>query len=623
MIRLPVILLLLTLAGATSQATDLTFGKIISPAAGQKLAADSPIAFIFEVKNINILPADMYSVYAKITDKSNGTIVFADTVTGRDIAPGATQSLTMPKQWLSTEGNFTAEIKISYSQDIYVTNNTVLIELSVAPCCFGFDKWRRGSAINIIQNLNIFPNGEQLQRMRPGDVIAISSIVEDYDMLQQTCVCVVNGDSLKTTKYIGPYQDNIEYEWTLSGPGKLIQPDISTKSAILYEIPLCDTSPAMIQCVIRNSANSSKADDESISGGVILHFRIGPNLPPVNKRDIGNARFLSVIPTIDSLKKKDDEILKSIVASKCEPQPPEWLQKTPITVGDIKTKASDLTCPDYLILLYAAGDDIDSLNWNCRPDSNDFCPASNAVKGQLQPDALRYTWRLAGGKGTFPLGNTGQCVAFWRSKDTALIECEISDSRGQYTDEKIIRKIHIGKSRNPKAYIGIGDISYTKLFINWGDYQQLEETALLANEYYTNAGYQTEFDATAVTNPNQSIRRALLDPCVQAVWIVGHGTDEDSQYKGTIELSDGNNFMPFHISKAANDAFNCAKHPFLRELVLMGCYSALAKWSNKLFSARVYGFSGALINARWFIHESYNWEKEQHFPPAPHDLRMP
>ncbi len=622
--RTLVILLIIPFCLVKVYATDLTFGEIISPADGQKLNANQFLSITFQVKNINVLPANSYMVIAVITSKTDNKKVYESSVSGADIVPGTTQTLSMPQQWLMEFGTFSLELHIAFAQDINPANNNKIIELAVSPCCFGIERWRRGPAPMIFRNLNIFPKGEQLQRMRPGDLIAVSAYVQDFDMLEQNCVCVVNGDSLRTTRFAGPYQDQISYTWSLSGPGKLIQPEGNERSAVLYEIPLCDTSPAIIQCTVANTTNSDKAADEIMKGGVMFHFSVAPNLLPANSRDIGNARFLSVIPTIDTFKAGNDELLEPSAKTSCTPDSPQWLQSAPLSANSIQSKSSDLTCPDYLALLYVTADDFDSLLWRCDASENDACRTSRSPITHIQSDALQYDWSLVGGSGVFPLGYTGQCVVFWRAKnDTALVQCRITDSRLQYKDEQIILTKHVGKAKNPKAYIGVGNISYSKLGINFGDNKQLEDAALLADKSYSKVGYDVDFDAYAALVPNQSVQRALRDPCTQAVWIVGHGTNEDSQFKGTIELSDEKSFTPYIITKAAKDAFTCNKHPFLRELVLMGCYSGLAKWGNATFSSRIYGFPGQLWNARWFMHEVYNWEQDQHFPPEAHDLRVP
>lgn len=607
-----------------AKATDLTFGQVFSPVNGTTYKPGETIDISFEVKNINVLTAESYYCTATISPKSGGSPVFSSTQEAVNLLPNATKTITMPQTWLTVTGNYSIELKIFFGDDINLTNNTFSYDLTVAQCCLSKSLWRKGNAMTIVKNLSVFPSGEQLQRMRPGDLIAISSYVEDADNLIQQCLCISGNDTLISEKSFGPYADKVGYTWTLNGPGKLIEPEGNEDNTILYEIPLCDTNPVEIQCRVRNTGAGGKAADEDLLGTVSFKFNVGIKLAadPNSDNDIGNARFFSVIPQIVPFSPKSNEIIEEIKQSDCVATPPIWLDLTPVTsVLTIKEKTSDITCPDYLTLLSAEYVDMDSVITACTTNEGVQCPVVEPPKGEKQSDVIRYTWRLKSGKGTFPLGNQGASVAFLRSKsEDAEIECEIIDSRTQFADNQTI---HISaktvRQRKPKAYIGVGNIAYEALWINWGDNAQLLDAALIAQQWYEKAGYEVEFDPYAT---RQSATKILENSCIQAFWIIGHGANESGR-AGIVEMSDEKDFVPNDISNASKRKFECAVHPFVREAVLMGCYSARGRWGSKFFSARVHGFPGALINARWFFHEVLNWEKDKHFPPEAHDLRIP
>ncbi|MFN8360356.1 MAG: hypothetical protein U0264_10625 [Candidatus Kapaibacterium sp.] len=626
-LRIIVAAFLCTCTGVLLQevhATDLTFGTISIPEAGKLYKPGESLACRFEVKNINILPAASYSCTAKITPKSGGSQVYLSTQTGSNLQPGATAVITMPEPWTTTTGNYNLELKIFFSEDINTTNNTVTIDLTVAQCCLSGSEWHKGPSMNIIKNLSSFPAGEQLQRMRPGDLIALSAYITDADILVQKCLCITGTDTAVSQTPYGPYADNVSYVWSIQGPGKLIEPDGNERSSVLYELPLCDTNPVRIECRVRNDASTTKMRDEELLATAVIHFTVGARLPddPGSSNDIGNARFLGVELQITPFVKPSDEIIETVNKSQCTPQPPQWLEKSPLAGGfDIRQKTSTVTCPDYAVLLFAERNDLDSMITSCNAFESQPCPVAENPKGSLQSDAVHYTWKIKSGKGLFPLGNEGACVVFVRSKsENAVIECEITDSKTQFKDVQTVQlSANAVRQRSPRAYVGVGNIAYEKFWINWGDYAQLLDAALQAKTWYETVGYEVEFESYAT---RASAAKILENPCYQAFWIVGHGASESGR-AGVIEMSDDRDFTPNNITTASNRAFNCPKHPFVREAVLMGCYSGRGSWGSRFFSARVYGFQGALINARWLIHEVLNWEKDKHFPPIPHDLRVP
>jgi len=291
-----------------------------------------------------------------------------------------------------------------------------MIDLTVAQCCLSNSEWHKGPSMNIIKNLSTFPTGEQLQRMRPGDLIALSSYVTDADILVQKCICINGSDTSVSQTPYGPYADKVHYSWTLQGPGKLIEPSGSERSSALYEIPLCDTNPVRIECRVRNDATNAKALDEELLATVVIHFTVGARLPddPGSSNDIGNARFLGVEMQITPFIKPGNEIIETLTKSQCTPQPPQWLEKSPLAAGyDIQQKTSDITCPDYVVLLYAERNDLDSMITSCNALESQTCPVAENPKGSLQSDAVSYTWKVKSGKGVFPLGNQGACVVFY------------------------------------------------------------------------------------------------------------------------------------------------------------------------------------------------------------------
>lgn len=603
--------------------TDLTFGTIISPIAGNSYKSNENLSFSFEVKNINILPAELYSCSASIVPKGGGTAVYISSQEATNLQPGATRTITMPQQWLTVAGNYTVLLSIAFSEDINVANNIMVFDISIAQCCLSDSRWSKGNALTIVRNLSLFPSGEQLQKMRPGDLIGISCYVQDADNLIQRCMCINGNDTLISEKSFGPYADNVVYVWSLTGAGKLIEGEGSEKNSILYEIPLCDTNPVTIECRVRNP-NNIKAVDEELVGSVLLRFSLSARIPddPSSDNEIGNARSFLVTPQIAPFSPHSNEVIETIQQTDCVPAVPQWYDYSPITQQlAIRQKTSDITCPDYLVILSAEYVDYDSVVTACSAQEGQLCPVADAPFGKKYPDALHYVWKIKSGKGAFPLGNEGASVVFQRSKsEDAEIECEITDSKGQYADKQtIIINAKTVRQRNPKAYIGVGNISYDALGIDWGDNAQLLDAALVAQKWYETVGYEVEFDPYAT---RASASKVLENSCIQAFWIVGHGSNESGR-KGVIDMTDGKDFMVNDVAAASRRKFQCPKHPFVREAILMGCYSARANWASAFFSSRVHGFQGALFNARWLIHEVLNWEKDKHYPPSPHDLRVP
>ncbi|MBI4602846.1 MAG: hypothetical protein HY721_12890 [Planctomycetes bacterium] len=474
-------------------------------------------------------------------------------------------------------------------------------------------EWRRGPAIQLVSGLDYWPEGFKLTKMRPGDVIAVSAYAEDLDFLLHKCADCSEGKSVYTKKW-GPYADKVRYDWRLldEDPGRLIQSENSERNMVLYQIPLCGwkepdpTQSATVVLEIANDASSLKAADDPILG-LSITFNM--------KKDCSEIPgWIKVsVATTEGLLPGDEEV-PEVQLGACLPEIfGDYL--TPIVSSPVSFLDAPDLCPNYLTLLSVEGADQDEMDLRC-VEPLSFCSAD--ARKFPTGDPIRYEWSSSSGGGAFPLGNKGPVVAFWRSRSKdADVSCKLTDSGTQLSDPQVTsEEKRIFKAKRPKAFVGIGDASH------WtGRIIDLERAAEKAKEKYEAAGYEVEHNPTATIG---AVKSAIGTSCYQALWITGHGAE------GRIFLAESSpdeNVLDSEIfGFASRTAWECFQHPFLREMVFLGCNTYSANWTDKLVCGRVYSFHYTLyasLPGQIIGRNPYIWETKHHWPHPPHDLSRP
>ncbi|MDI6809777.1 MAG: SdrD B-like domain-containing protein [Candidatus Eisenbacteria bacterium] len=477
------------------------------------------------------------------------------------------------------------------------------------PCDLAY-KWRKGPPIQVIRDFQYWPPDDTLRHMRPGDVIGISLIGEDYDFLVQKCVDC-RGDSV--VKKWGPYSDLLEYEWKLTGPGTLIKPSgLIEATAVMYQIPICDwqdeyeVKVALIDLSIKNQSAGAKALDDSLYAGRLVVSMIKDCTSPLP----GGIR---VLIGKGSGSPKEPEQIEEFELGTCLPQQPIWERRDPISAADILVDEAPNLCPDYLTLLSVLAADVDSVSLSC-VDYEPYCVPESATILPLDP--LRYTWSLEEGKGSFPLGTAGATVVFRRSRSAgAKVRCTIRDSQTQFIDYEVIKDINITKAKPPQAFVGVGDIQAKPGGIPTGiPLWSLRDAAEEAEKKYASAGYAVTVSLEATQD---KVKEVVQNSCYQALWITGHG------WGGSIDLSGGKGFGPAAVDEWSFEKWGCYHSPFIREMVLLGCKTYTHKWKSRFVCALLHTFNHLLIAAEaagLIGLDPYTWEVTEHFPPPAHNL---
>ncbi len=493
-------------------------------------------------------------------------------------------------------------------------------------------EWRKGPAISApTTNLRYWPQDQDLQKMRPGDVIGISMEATDADYLVQRCTDCKRGETLKKW---GPYADRVIYTWRLDGKGRLIESDNSEKNRVMYQIPICGWDPkqqgqsATVSLHIGNDPKFGKAADDPVIG-----FSITFNM----RKDSGAELpgWIKVSVEVTDGKQNEDEKIVERQKGTCLPQKPTWLYWDSISTEGVSIKDAPDLCPNYLTLLSVEATDTDMVKLECR-DTNPECMMKyDYLKAR---DVTRYEWFPYSTKGTlppgsnswrdpkvvasyFPLGNKGPVVAFRRSRSLDVdVVCVVTDSLTQAEDGPKREYKSVIRARRPKAFVGIGDDDDTILALFDVKIIDLQRAAEKAKEKYEAAGYEVEHNPSATMSELQS---AIKTSCYQALWITGHGAEGFIFMK---KPPQSNGFGAYNLGELSNKGWGCEQEPFARELVLLGCNTFDKDWVNYLVRGRVYSFDrylvgniiGQILNRNPFV-----WEKNEHQPPAPHNLSAP
>lgn len=597
--------------------TDLKVGTLFSP--GLIVSMGSSTDVKYEIQNINVLTADSYTGSVKIKNNGTGVIDFSYLGEYADLAPYTNRTITLPIQWTpASVGKYTVTVTIEFAEDIDLSNNTkdIIIDVVSAECITGYE-WNEGIGFTIRRGLTLFPDEKGLNgKMKPGDAIGIYCIVEDLDDLIAHCKCGEETNS----KIMSAFNDEVEYEWTLTGEGTLFQPAAGAKNAIFYKIPVCpkkatgkeETITEEILLTVKNKATGLKPD-KPITGKVTLTITYCPEryFPASGDAD-WDPTAMKITAQIQKLEPGESIEYTESLLGNCESKDPVSDKYTPISiVNQITETIADKVCPDYAVILSASAIDEDQVILECAPKIESQTCKTKSNKTVIVKDNLSYTWFLQSGKGDFPLGNTGSSVMFRKSQsEDAVIMCEIKNEFSLAEDPVVKLSYKVTKAKKPKAFVGLGDDEdtgdFVKLYhqivhgaddIYGGRSSGFHAVAESMAKAYEKAGYDVTFaEITSVGYLNI----ILEDPCYQAFCMVSHGVGGDVLLSGN-PGSGPNSIDEYTGFMAANhnQAFwGCRRNPSIRDVQLLACNALDSPWDNAFnCNARIHGYKETKILA--------------------------
>ena len=481
-------------------------------------------------------------------------------------------------------------------------------------------EWRRGPPITITKPLDYWPTDAMLEKMRPGDVIALTILAEDSDWLVQRCKDCGTEVQGEVQRKWGPYPDRVKYDWRLlsDDPGELILPPGLVANTVFYRIPLCGwkdpiaSQTATVTVEVKNDPDGKKVVDPPILGTSISFNMV---------MDCSSTPGWIKVKVVKSDGTPGtEEVVTEHTTGTCIPQSPAWQPLSPISYSEIAIKEPPDLCPDYVLLLSVDASDEDEAELKCL-DPSPLC----AVKKELitTGDLIRYSWSLVSGSGEFPLGTSGPVVAFRRSRSqNAVVRCNlIEDSGTQATDPPQQTNTRTNfKAKKAKAFVAVGDAEtwYGARIID------LERAAQTATAEYEAAGYEVEENLSANIN---DVTNALKTACYQAMWVGGHGQQVSGH--GNVYLNTppaGNAFNQSSIGATSRITWSCFQHPFIRDLVIMGCNTYDADWVTRLVCGQAFSFNYTMVGnivGQVLGRNPYIWERDNHSPPSPHNLSAP
>ncbi len=566
-----------------SNATDLLFGNILRPFSFED--AGQEIDIKFEVINNNILPAFSYSISFEIFNEFNQLVYLSEMTVNTPLQPFTTITLTMPDTWVTVPGNYNMEGVIVFFDDINPFNNVTNFGFSVASvsCVAGLN-WHKFKSLEVVEELQTFPfTPDNPEEARPGDVIAISCLVEDEDVIQGSCFCEEN----ENRKNYGPYKDKVVYEWSTEAvpnwkklKGELIKADVPDGNSAMYQLPLkLGKGSHRIRILVEAKNKGQKADDDPIIGYVDISVRVvGNHLPWIVTIFEGTWNY------------HDDQNPEELMIEGCIPENFEIKDTSdPSTTSSVSFKVVENFCPDYVTILSVEAQDFLLAGLKCVPDSDTYCTegVEDSTDFAFQ-DKLDYEWKLLSGKGAFPLGYKGRAVVFHKSvSEDAQIRVTITDLEG--SSPPLILQLLVSKAEKPRAFVGVGNNAYVvkeKLFKgNFGYWPGITIAAEYMKEAYEKAGYEVEY--TRITNL-ALVQTVLALPCYQAVSLSGHGVG------GIMPFTSGESvwFTPNLIINESLKNWGSVKHPFLRDIILLGCESSLMEgdFLKAMVDGQFFGF---------------------------------
>ena len=111
------------LCAVHARSTDLTVTKLVLPPPTVTLG--TPALIVFNVANINVLPALEYTIAVAVTHKTSGNVVFNEVVAGIPIQPNTEVEHRTEQVWNAlVAGTYDVSLSINFADDINTSNNT-------------------------------------------------------------------------------------------------------------------------------------------------------------------------------------------------------------------------------------------------------------------------------------------------------------------------------------------------------------------------------------------------------------------------------------------------------------------------------------------------------------------
>lgn len=472
-------------------------------------------------------------------------------------------------------------------------------------------KWCPGPAIKLLSS-GYYPSSDEiLKQFRPGDLIGLSVLANDLDILVQHCLCP---EGLEVKQH-PPTPDQLVYNWELknfeNGKGSLVMHSGSESNSVLYQLPFCiQDFPIRDKITVTIKNKGAKADDDSIK----VLFTIRVFIPPSKyKEQYVVTRSLDIKITKEILSSPADVVCEKETEGDCVVLPPLWEEGSKLSrTATIEIRRPADRPPDYIMVLHADASDNDDLELKCfhKKTGKTIVEKLTGVY-----DDCDFTWTVIGGTGSFPLGNKGSSVVFkhdYGVGNKVTIQCTISDSKLQFPDKDPEPLTTDVEPRiKPMALVGVGDISYLGMKDAHGE---LFEAAKIAMKNYEKAGYKVDFQAEVTSG---KIEPTFTNNAYQAVMLIGHGNELG--FSG----ADGVSFIPGDIGPWVYSKWRCTttlsnnKQPLIRELIMLGCNMGKANWYRSFFSLENYYVRYEWVWSSAFFSSVKKYVEKEHKPLPP------
>lgn len=580
------------------------------------------------VRNDNVL-ADAFAVRFEIWKGSvaSGQTVFSYTQDESTLAPFTERTVTAEQSFSpTTSGTYVARATVLYGSEIDPPDNAIdLIFEALKPGCKAGETWHAGPAMVIEQPLRIWPDTPSIgDKFRPGDVIGISALVSDMDLMEQSCGCAEEDTSVLR----GPYPDDVSYEWSLEGPGSIIQGASGNHSTVMYQMPVCPSPlvfSATVSLRVRNG--SGKAADAEISGSVTFNFSIA-RIYSTDFTPTWQPYTFAVGPIIQQLSPHADVPVEGRAGRGCTPQPPAWDKAGGISVArGIETTSAPFLCPEYLTLAQVRASDVDNYRLVCA-ETPTTCGPNDTIRNS-SADRLSYQWSIIGGGGELVLPTSGPSIVVRRSaSQPTILQCVINDGGAQADDDPVTLLDTLPAVGKPKAYVGLGDDEGTSaskvgsaIYDYWigdgnaeppygGRSAALRSAWETMHEHYESAGYDVIADDSMLVGEFDPV---FSDPCIKVFAFVGHGS---GGHINMARMDEGGWNVPSrsasHVTAITQREFNCDKSPFLIDIVMLACETMKGGWNG----VQVYGRSHGYTTTKFFgTLRSYAYWSYEPYPP--------
>jgi len=626
MLRSILLFVAMALTAVALNATDFVLKKLT-------VREESPGAYRIEalVRNDNIL-ADGFRLNFAIYEGQNasGELIKSEDLEQPTLEPFTERTVAMSTLFRPSGVRqfFHVAATIFYEFDINVSNNsadTTFEYLPAAADCQTTVSWHPGTPMRVVRNLRVWPTPDTLFNvLRPGDVVAISALVEDDDYHVQNCGC----EGQDSSAMYGPFPDEVEYHWSLQGPGSLILPTIAGaedrgpvfRSTVLYKVPTCDTSISIdpvIRLVVRNV--NSKAIDDTLVGSVSLKIFRGFDFRPIpTGGSYTRPTHYTCRVFVDSLRPSEGSIPELASGGLCTPISPAWTSISPIERANegITFSSADNVCPEYATLASIRFSDLDAASLTCN-GGDGSCP-SNEGTILNATDRVSITWSIIGGNGGLPLGNVGPSVVVRRSaSQPTIIQCVVSNLGSSMFDDESVTYVDtlppVGKER---ALVALGDDEGTG-FSKWahGVFSALSEVRGKSKEKPGEWPYQGKsyfiprihatmrsrleaagYEVIAIDSTRtQIVLDQLSSPCLKYFAFTGHGSGGKlymtrffNERTGAFDVTD--KLLRNQILSSSQSVHGCRYQPYVRNMALMACESLKHNWESTMLYGRATGW---------------------------------